>query len=70
MDWAAVEWADGELRLWLADGRRPVIAPCGEDPAAVLRGLVRPLLAPGQILDVFASGQLLDVRIAIPSNVS
>lgn len=66
MDWAAVEWADGELRLWLADGRRPVTAPCGEDPAVVLRGLVRPLLAPGQVLDVLAPGWPGTAPVRVP----
>lgn len=56
MDWAAVERTEGELRLWLDDRDRPVTAPCGDDPAAALRGLLLPLLAPEQVLTVIASG--------------
>lgn len=54
MDWAAVERANGELRLWLGD--RILTAPCQDDPAAALRGLLLPLLAPGQTVAVLASG--------------
>lgn len=68
MEWAAVERADGELRLWPADRGAPVTAPCGDDPAAALRGLVQPLLAPGQVLDVVACGWpgVTPVRVPCP----
>jgi 2-dehydro-3-deoxygalactonokinase len=54
MDWAAVEWASGELRLWQGD--RTVTTPCRDDPAAILRDLVLPSLVPGQVVSVVASG--------------
>lgn len=54
MDWAAAEWADGQLRVWQGD--RTVTAPCRDDPAAVLRELLLPLLARGQVVSVIASG--------------
>ncbi|WP_295042541.1 2-dehydro-3-deoxygalactonokinase [uncultured Paracoccus sp.] len=54
MDWTAVELADGELRLW-HDGRVQA-APCERDPAAALRGLLLPMLVPGQVATVIASG--------------
>lgn len=64
MDWAAVEWADGELRLW-HDGQT-LAAPCTEDPTAALRGLLLPMLAPGRVLTVIASGWPGDDPIRVP----
>lgn len=56
MDWAAVEWTDDKLRLWLTDQAAPITVPCPDDPAAALRALLLPRLARGQVLTVIASG--------------
>ncbi|MDQ1898903.1 2-dehydro-3-deoxygalactonokinase [Paracoccus sp. WLY502] len=55
-DWAAVELAAGELRLWLMEGGESVTASCGDDPGQTLRALLLPMLEGGQVMDVVACG--------------
>ncbi|MCZ0962290.1 2-dehydro-3-deoxygalactonokinase [Paracoccus benzoatiresistens] len=59
VDWAAVELAAGELRLWLFRGDAEgaaITRPDNGDPAASLAAMLIPRLAPGAAIDVIAAG--------------
>lgn len=58
-DWAAVELAAGEVRMWLMaeDAESAAVTkPHDGEPAAALEAMLHPLMAPGAAIAVIAAG--------------